>query len=128
MEQPIKVTAEIENLARTERIFAVPLWVNGTVDSSLMAKVAAGGKTTLTYTLSRAAGTYDLRLDRQIKSIAVTPPTPIPTATPAPTVVQTPTPTPTPPTSKPAIGWVIGILVAVAVVVFIVVLLSRRKQ
>jgi len=101
--QPITVTAELENLATSERIFVVPLWVNGTADSSQMVKAAARSLVIVNYTVARAAGSYEVRVDRQIKSIAVAPPTPTPTPSPAPTVAPTPTPVATPvPTVTPA--------------------------
>jgi len=102
--QPVKIDAEIENLTGSDRIFAVPLWVNGTVESSRMITIAAGAKSTLSFTLYKAAGSYEVRVDRQIKNIQVVTPAPvvaaIPTATPiappAPTATMNPTPANTP--------------------------------
>ena len=73
--QPIKVTADIVNLARTSRNFVVPLWVNGTVETSQAVALGAGAKARVTYTLSKAPGNYETRLDRQITSFQVSPST-----------------------------------------------------
>ncbi len=113
--QPVRISAELSNLTNATQSFAIPLWVNGTVESSQVVTVAAGGKAELSYTISRGAGTYELRIDRQITNLQVSQPTPTPTPTPtttptpaptpAPTPTATPTPTPTPtPTIQPAIS------------------------
>lgn len=111
--QPVRISAELSNLTNAAQSFAIPLWVNGTVESSQVVTVAAGGKAELSYTISRGAGAYELRIDRQITNLQVSQPTPTPTPTPtatptpAPTPVPTPTATPTPtptPTPQPAIS------------------------
>ena len=156
--QPIKVTTEVTNLTNSSRSFAIPLWVSSTVESSQVVTVGAGGKAQLSYTISRGAGSYELRVDRQIINLQVnqpTPtPTPIPTATPSPaptptpTVAPTPTPTPvqtiiptptatSPPPPQPSgpgvPTWLIliGGVVAGAIltgIIIILFLLTKRKK
>jgi len=96
--QPVKITADIANLTTASRNFAVPLWINGVIETSQAVSLGAGAKTKLVYTISKGIGNYEIRLDRLIAPLQVVapPPTPAPTPEPVPAIAPTPAPTPKP--------------------------------
>ena len=102
-DEPIIVKANVTNLGRELATFPASLWIDSTIEDSEAFLVPAGGTTELVFTITMPAGSYELRVDRLLQQLEVSPlpalvvtPTPSPTPTPTPTSTPVPTATPTP--------------------------------
>ena len=103
--EPFAVQVDVSNLTGEEAVFTGSLWLDSVVNSTRNVLVGPTGPVTVTFPVQLSAGTYDLRVDRILRSLTVQPVPPTPTATavptavpPAPaTAVPTATATPVPP-------------------------------
>jgi len=79
--KPIEVVATISNAGSERAVYPGVLWLDGSIEAAKTVSVDAGGMSELAFAFSRPAGTYSIRLDRQIAEVTVGAPAPRPPAT-----------------------------------------------
>jgi hypothetical protein len=79
--EPIEVVASIGNAGAERAVYPPVLWVDGSIEAAETVSVDAGGTSEIAFVVRRPAGTYSLRLGRQIVEVSVGAPAPQPPAT-----------------------------------------------
>jgi PGF-pre-PGF domain-containing protein len=79
--EQIDVVASVSNSGAETAVYPAVLWVDGAIEAAKTVSVDAGGTAELEFTLRRPAGTYSIRLGRQITEVSVAAPIPRPPAT-----------------------------------------------
>ena len=108
--EPVTISATVKNVSGSDLTYPANLWIDDTIHSSLYVDVASGASETFTFTIDKAQGKYDVRIDKLMGNFSVTGivATPekvtkavpsvavasVPSATPKPTSVPQPTATP----------------------------------
>jgi hypothetical protein len=77
----IDVVASVSNSGAETAVYPAVLWVDGSIEAAKTVSVDAGGTAEVAFVLSRPAGTYSIRLGRQINDVSVAAPIPRPPAT-----------------------------------------------
>jgi hypothetical protein len=99
----VTVTVDVVNTGELEGGYTVTLLVNGAAEAAREITLAGGATTSVTFSLAKDAGSYQVEVGGLMGSFQVTAaptptptPTPMPGATPTYTTIPTPTATPTP--------------------------------
>ncbi|PKB79455.1 MAG: hypothetical protein BZY88_13225 [SAR202 cluster bacterium Io17-Chloro-G9] len=79
--EPIEVVASIGNTGAERAVYPAVLWVAGSIEAARTVSVDASGTSEVAFTVRRPAGTYSIRLGRQIVELSVGAPAPRPPAT-----------------------------------------------
>ena len=101
------VQAQVTNSSSGRRLYPATLWVNDTIDETILIAVGAGQTESIRFSKPRSQGQYKIRVDRLLANLTVgaaPTPTPPPTPTPVPgtpTVGPSPTPTSVPTATVP---------------------------
>ncbi len=99
----VTISARVRNTGTGSAVYPANLWINDTIEDTQTITVAPGQTVPFSFVVNRAAGSYDVRVERQFGEFSVsTQAAPTPTATPRPGA--SPTPAPVGPTATPRPG------------------------
>ena len=79
--QPFEVVASVRNVGTERAVYPAVLWVDGSIEAARTVSIDAGGSSEIAFAVGRPAGTYSIRLGRQIVEVSVGAPAPRPPAT-----------------------------------------------
>ena len=98
--QGVVIQVQVTNQTAQDDVYVANLWLNNQIEATKSVPIPAGGSTTVAFTVQQSAGTYNVRIARELGSLEVqlasATPTPTPTVSPTPTATATVTPVPTP--------------------------------